>query len=31
VKTQQKVVAENTYTDRGSDSEGENKEEAGSE
>jgi hypothetical protein len=31
VKTRQKVVAENTYTDRDSDSEGENEEEAGSE
>jgi hypothetical protein len=31
VKTRQKVVTENTYTDWGSDSEGENEEEAGSE
>jgi hypothetical protein len=31
VKTQQKVVTENTYTDQGSDSEGENEDEAGSE
>jgi hypothetical protein len=30
-KTRQKVVTENTYTDQGSDSEGENEEEAGSE
>jgi hypothetical protein len=31
VKTRHKVVAKNTYTDRGSDSEGENEEEARSE